>query len=514
MDENELLNEGERLKREDEILQNESSQLEAVNSNLNALINNQDASIWSIDTQYNYVLFNDFFKQVNKDIFGVELKRGLNSLSILPADIADFWKEKYDQALLGKQVRFEFVADTNDEAHIYDIALNPVISKQKIIGVSALSIEITEQKKAEQALLDSNTNMSAIMENTLESIWAINTNYEILYSNTVFTNSFLNSFGVKLKKGTNLLESLPDTLKPVWKARYDRALSNERFSFVDEINLDESIIYVEVSMNPIIRNNKVIGASFFANDISKRINALKALEENEQRLKESNVTKDKFFSIIAHDLKSPFNSIVGLSDLLVSSSEKGEDIERIAKIIQKSSHQAMNLITNLLEWARSQSGKIAFNPEYFNVTSILREEITAFESKSNKKQITINNKVNSNTIIFADKHMVSFIFRNLISNALKFTHCKGQITISSQLRNEEIIFSVIDNGVGIYPDDIPKLFVIDQSYSTIGTDNEQGTGLGLILCKEFTGKHKGRIWAKSKKNKGSEFYFSLPVNTI
>ncbi|WP_430813623.1 PAS domain-containing sensor histidine kinase [Carboxylicivirga sp. RSCT41] len=491
----------------------EDCQFEETNSNLNALINNQDASIWSIDCDYNYVIFNDYFKNAYKETFGITLEKGLNSLKILSPELAAYWKEKYDTALKGHQISFEFNNEHNNIVYTFKVSLNPVISNNTIIGVSALSVDITEQKSIKQSLLENNTNMMAIMENTLESIWAINTSYEILYSNSVFTREFYNSFGVRLERGSNLLKSLPEVLQPIWKARYDRALNNERFSFVDEIDIGDKIIYIEVSMNPIIRDNKVIGASFFANDISRRVNALKALEENEQRLKESNITKDKFFSIIAHDLKSPFTSIAGLSDLLVCEAQNGrnfENLEDTAKIIQKSSHQAMNLITNLLEWSRSQSGRMTFCPDHFDVTSILQEELSAFEAIAKQKQIKISNTIETGTIIFADRYMISSIFRNLISNALKFTNTSGKISITSQITEAEISFSVADSGVGIDIDDLPKLFVIDQNHSTAGTENEQGTGLGLILCKEFAEKHQGHIWAKSEKNKGSEFCFSLP----
>ena len=522
MDESELPNErlsdkNEALKQKVNCNNGEDCKFEETYSNLNALINNQDTSIWSIDSEYNYIIFNNYFKNAYKEAFGITLEKGLNSLDILSTELATFWKDKYDTALKGNQINFEFDNQHNNTVHTYKVSLNPVISNYTVIGVTALSVDITEQKSIKQILQESNTNMMAIMENTLESIWAINTSYEILYTNSVFNTEFYNSFGVKLEKGTNLLKSLPEGIQSTWKARYDRALNNERFSFVDEVHVGDKIIYIEVSMNPIIRDNKVIGASFFANDISRRVNALKALEENEQRLKESNITKDKFFSIIAHDLKSPFTSIAGLSDLLVSEAQNGrsiENIENTAKIIQKSSHHAMNLITNLLEWSRSQSGRMTFNPDYFDVTSVIQEELSAFESIARQKQIRINNTIISKTVVYADKYMISSIFRNLISNALKFTNSNGQISISSRLNEVEIFFSVSDTGVGIDTEDLPKLFVIDQNHSTNGTDNEQGTGLGLILCKEFTEKHQGHIWARSEKNKGSEFCFSLPVNTM
>ncbi|WP_289054228.1 sensor histidine kinase [Carboxylicivirga marina] len=509
-----LIEECQSLRQEIELCRNSSSTIEESTSSLNALINNQEASIWSIDSQYNYVIFNNHFKDAYLQAFGLKIKKGLNSLDVLDHELKEFWKEKYDQALNGQQIDFEFTNKADNKDFIFNVSLNPVISNGIVIGVAALSVDVTQQKCAANILAEKNANMLSIMDNTLESIWAINTSYEILFTNSVFKNEFYHSFGVMLEKGVNLLESLPDALRPIWKKRYDRALSNERFSFVDAIDVGDKIFYVEVSMNPMLHDEKVIGASFFANDITERKAAEDALIENEHRLKELNSTKDKFFSIIAHDLKSPFNSIVGLSDLLVVEAEKGNDISEIARIAQKSSHQAMDLISNLLEWSRTQSGKIDYNPEYFEVCHLLNQEIKAHNTYSRLKNITINNLIANHTLAHADKYMISCVFRNLLSNAIKFSHQGGEVNISSSKNDKYISFSIIDNGIGIDDDDINKLFVIDQNHSTPGTKNEQGTGLGLILCKEFIEMHNGRIWVNTKNKKGSEFCFSLPIISL
>lgn len=247
-------------------------------------------------------------------------------------------------------------------------------------------------------------------------------------------------------------------------------------------------------------------------DITERKEMEERLKENEARLRELNATKDKFFSIISHDLKSPFNSILGLSDLLIEQiQEKNfDDIEEYAGIIRDSSQRAMDLLLNLLEWSRSQTGRMEFSPEYAKLSTLINEAIELLDDSAQQKSITIHRELPRKMIAFVDKAMISTILRNLISNAIKFTHPHGQIVISNELKNEELIVAVSDNGVGIKKERINKLFRIDENQSSLGTQNEKGTGLGLVLCKEFIEKHGGRIWVESELGKGSKFYFAIP----
>lgn len=238
------------------------------------------------------------------------------------------------------------------------------------------------------------------------------------------------------------------------------------------------------------------------------------IKDNELKLIELNATKDKFFSIIAHDLKSPFNSIIGYGELLIEHvKEKNyERIEDFANIVLKSSYRAMDLLKNLMEWSQSQTGRLVFNPEKIEIKPFIDETTQFYEGIAKQKLITIKNNFPNNDTIFADEAMISTLFRNLISNAIKFTKPYGEIAISVEKKPNEYVFSVSDNGVGIPKDSIDKLFRIDQSFSTNGTNNEKGTGLGLILCKEFVEKHGGKIWVESEEGKGSSFYFTLPIS--
>lgn len=237
------------------------------------------------------------------------------------------------------------------------------------------------------------------------------------------------------------------------------------------------------------------------------------IKDNELRLIELNATKDKFFSIIAHDLKSPFNSIIGFSEQLVEQAkEKNYDkVNEYASIIFQSSIKAMDLLGNLMTWSQLESGRMPFNPEQFNVAEIINDVTSLAKENSEQKHIQIENKISPDTMVLADKKMISTVLRNLISNALKFTQIGGRITVSSINVKKEIIFTIMDDGVGISKERIEKLFTISENSSTLGTQKEKGTGLGLILCKEFIEKNNGKIWVESIVGNGSSFYFSLPT---
>lgn len=238
------------------------------------------------------------------------------------------------------------------------------------------------------------------------------------------------------------------------------------------------------------------------------------IKANEIKLIELNAAKDKFFSIIAHDLKTPFCSILGFSEQIreMVNEKKYEQIGELTNIIWQSSNRAVDLIMNLMTWALSQSGRIKFNPEYFEIDPIVNEVILLMKGSAEQKFITITNMFLSGIKVNADKAMISTVLRNLISNAIKFTQANGKITIISTLNNSEIIISISDSGVGIPKAKLDKLFITDEGHSTKGTQEEYGTGLGLILCKEFIDKNSGKIWAKSEVGIGSTFSFSLPLS--
>lgn len=248
-------------------------------------------------------------------------------------------------------------------------------------------------------------------------------------------------------------------------------------------------------------------------DITKMKVMINEIRITSDKLAKLNATKDKFFSIIAHDLRAPFTQVNALAELIKSdvAEKQYAEVDKEADLIFKSSQRAMGLLMNLLEWSRVQSGRIAFNPEQINLSKAINESILLLQENSKIKQISIHFSGDESLTCHADKNMFDSIIRNLLSNAIKFTHINGQININLTSQPNSIQVCVKDSGVGIEPTRAEKLFNIDGNQSTPGTLNEQGTGLGLVLCKEFVEKHGGKIWVTSKPEKGSTFCFSLPA---
>lgn len=247
-----------------------------------------------------------------------------------------------------------------------------------------------------------------------------------------------------------------------------------------------------------------------AHAISKK-NSEQQLKKFSEELQEINAAKDKFFSIIAHDLKSPFQGLIGLSRLIVE--EYGElseeELKSFVQALNDSAENTYGLIENLLEWSRLQTGKVKFNPSSIDVFTIIEEIKMLLYQTAELKKIKIINKVTPNTLIWGDKYMLSSLFQNLVSNSIKFTNRFGEIIIDADHLQNKVKVSVSDNGVGIDFEDIDKLFKIDESFATRGTEQEKGTGLGLILCKEIVNRHGGEIIIESQKGKGTKVIFTL-----
>ncbi len=233
-----------------------------------------------------------------------------------------------------------------------------------------------------------------------------------------------------------------------------------------------------------------------------------------EKLQDLNNTKDKFFSIIGHDLKGPLNSLTSFLNLLKNhtSSLSEVEIKNLANELDKSIKNLHSLLENLLTWARSQTDNIDLSPEQLNVYQLIEENIDLLQNQANNKDIDLRYEGNKNVMAIADKNSISTVIRNLMSNAIKFTHPHGTIQISTEEWKDAVEVSIKDNGVGMPKEVLDKLFTIGSKHSTLGTNKEKGTGLGLILCKEFVEKNNGKIMVASTPGAGSKFSFSLPKN--
>jgi PAS domain S-box-containing protein len=394
----------------------------------------------------------------------------------------------------------------------HNFSCNKVMKEGKVIGLEGFLIDSTEHKKAELALLESEKKYRFIVENVGEGIGFVNANEEFVVTNPAAERIFGVGKGELL--GKNLKDFLSEdqylAILNQTKTRKEGQESTYEFELTRPDGAKRSVFIIAVPQFD--DNNKFIGTHGIFRDITEQKQAELVLKESEIKLRQLNIDKDRFISILGHDLKNPFNNILGFSEILTDEIEslKKEEIKDIAKNINKSAQVTNNLLEEILLWARTQQGKIPFKPQILSFRDICKNILELLKPNAIAKNILINYSATDHINVFADIDMLKTVLRNLVSNAIKFTNNGGAIKINAEENSGNVIISVLDNGIGISPDNIAKLFDISQVLTTRGTAKETGTGLGLLLCKEFVEKHGGKIWVESTVDKGSTFYFTVP----
>jgi PAS domain S-box-containing protein len=375
-------------------------------------------------------------------------------------------------------------------------------------------IDFTSQKMKEELIRDSEERFKNMANTAPVMIWIADVEGLFSFVNKVWLDYSGEELGNQL--GMNWLNNVhPDDLDRLVK-EYQKALRTKKpfsieFRFMDKKSKYEWML---IKGRPQYNHENIymgfIGSCTSIHD-QKEIEA-KISNLNEE-LVQTIATKDKFFSIISHDLRSPLSGLIGILDILNTEYESLAEKEKKEFISHATtaSKTTFSLMENLLEWSRIQTGSINYQPERLNVQRLINNIGLLFEQNLENKEIEFINIIKPDLYAFADRSMTETIFRNLVSNAIKFTHQGGRIIISCKIDYDMAVIRIKDSGVGIEQENIPNLFSVDVSFSTKGTNKESGTGLGLIICKELVEKQKGKIWVESKKDEGSAFYFSVPV---
>jgi signal transduction histidine kinase len=314
----------------------------------------------------------------------------------------------------------------------------------------------------------------------------------------------------------NWLKSVhPDDLENLLNTYRNAFRSRQPFTFEFRLKGKENNFeWMMIKGTPrISRDNIFMGFIGSCTNINSQKEFEEKIKKVNEELTEINSVKDKFFSIISHDLRGPLGGLKGILEILARSYNSFDESEKQHIITEaaSSAKQTFSLIENLLNWSRVQSGKITNKPEKIELLMLINHLESLYNQNLKSKNIKFKIDVEPGVFIFADIKMTETVLRNLISNAIKFTKPNGEISVKSESEGNFVIIKVLDNGVGIEPENIDKLFKTDISFSTDGTESEKGTGLGLILCKEMVEKQGGKIGVESKKNEGSVFYFTLPA---
>lgn len=389
----------------------------------------------------------------------------------------------------------------------YILTLNMLFDKtNKHIGyIGELELDKDEKNKC---LEKAETSYKKFLDNIPIGIYRTTVAGELIFANKQLLKIFNYTNRSDIK---NVADTFID--KNYRKQKLKHWIEQEEYSDEFEIKTsDGRVIYVRDAGHLVKENGKPMYFDGALEDITEK----KALEK---KLNELNTSKNKFFSILSHDLKGAFGQFIGATDLIldeINNFDK-EQIENIVKLLNEQAERSYKLLENLLDWSKSQEGILKFQPEPIDLYVLINEIIEYYSQAAKKKFINLLLKLKGHLIVYADKYMLSTVLRNLVSNAIKFTDKGGIVSVSARevvdiegFVGKVLEVSVEDTGVGIEKERIENIFNLEGNYSTKGTGGEQGTGLGLVLCKEFIEKHGGKIWVDSELGKGSIFKFIIP----
>lgn len=488
------------------------AEVQAKEALLNTLIQTIPDMIWAKNVEGVYLICNKMFE----NYIGISKSKviGKSDFDIFERELADHFRA-HDQLAIAKNgpsINEEWItSSSNGQKALFETMKAPMYnSDNEIIGVVGISRDITERKQAEEQLRQSEEKYRKLIERMPDCVYR-----------STHCGRFVEVNPAMVKMlGYDSIEDLLsiDIKKQLYFSPEDREsltlqLNDKELDVFPLKKKDGSAIYVEDHGWYVKDSNgEIVYHEGIMRDVTERKMADMQLQQYSKELQELNATKDKFFSIIAHDLKSPFSSIIGLSEILKNDIRQLDitTIEQYVKIINYTSNNTFQLLENLLDWALIQRSHMEFRPETIVVNHIVNDILALTAPKADSKRIRLLNLIPENLVIKADENMVRTIFRNLISNAVKFTPSDGSIQISATKHAAHVEFSVKDSGMGISPENIGKLFNIGTTHVQRGTENEKGTGLGLMLCKEFVERHGGKIWAESEPGAGSDFKFTIP----
>ena len=411
--------------------------------------------------------------------------------------------------------RFEWIHKKKDGSDLpVEVMLTSIQLKGKPILYTVWR-DITERMQAEEKLRNERLLLRTVIDNIPATIYC----KDVDGHKTLANRAELKMIGAKSEDevlGKTDFDLYPKEIADEFFADDQTVIKN----LEPVINREELFIdgkgeqrWLLTSKIPMLDDNGgVIGLVGIGRDITERVKITKEIQERNEQLTKLNAEKDKFFSIIAHDLKSPFTGLLGLTELMVDCSDSftKEEFIEYSNSINQASQKLYKLLENLLEWAQVQRGTITFTPMNLDLAKIVSHSIDTIYQRAIQKQVTIINEITTSQQVFTDEKMTETVLRNLLSNAVKFTKSGGKIFVKAETIDDNTIrVSVEDTGVGIPQKDIERLFKIEEKVSSQGTEGESSTGLGLLLCKEFVEMHGGKIWVESENGKGSKFSFTI-----
>ena len=477
-----------------------------------SIIEDADSNILLLDEEFRVLNLNSGFYWIFIETYGIELRKGtsiLESMEDINPGLTQEWKERCINALSGTPIKVEDVFAIDGRKYYWEIHFKSSTRPDGSQVISVLSRDITVRRAYQKKILGNEANLRSILNTIEDSIWLINTDYELIDFNKDFFKKYKSAFGVKLKKGVSILDFIPDAVPVIreqWRERYESGLKGRPGKYVDTYLVNEDWRTFEIKLYPIVENSVVTGLTVYSRDITNQTRAEDLLKKQNEELIKINAELDRFVYSASHDLRAPLMSVKGLLNMVKLDPDK-ENMAHYLSLMEKSIHKLDSFISDIILYSRN--ARMDMMHKEINFHELLQESIDSLKFMDGADQVRSIRKVEIKGVFFSDYSRLLIVFNNMIANAVRYrdnwkadSYLKIDITADSD--KAVIIFS--DNGIGIQEEYIDKIF---KMFFRANADSK-GSGLGLYIVKGAVEKLNGSVRVQSKLGEGTTFMIEIP----
>lgn len=477
-----------------------------------SIIEDADSNVLLLDDEFRIINLNSGFYWIFIETYGIELKKGLSILSsmegINPA-LTQEWKERCMIALSGTPIKVEDVFEIDGRHYYWEIHFKSSARPDGSQIISVFSRDITVRKAYQKRILENESNLRAILNTIEDSIWLVNADKELIDFNKEFFKKYKQAYGVKLKRGVNILTLLPEEmgeLRDRWRSRYEIALKGRPGKYVDTYQQGEDTRTNEIKIYPIVENGNVTGLTVYSRDITNQTRAEDLLKRQNEELIKINAELDRFVYSASHDLRAPLMSVKGLLNMIKLDPDK-TNVDHYLGLIEQSVGKLDNFISDIINYSRNS--RMDVMPKEINFHELLQESIDALKFMEGAEQVRSIRKIEVHGAFYSDFSRLLIVFNNIISNAVRYRDPwkkESFLKIDIVANTDKASISFSDNGIGIQQEYVDKVF---KMFFRANADSK-GSGLGLYIVKGAVEKLAGTIQVQSKIGEGTTFTIEIP----
>jgi PAS domain S-box-containing protein len=477
-----------------------------------SIIEDADSNILLLDEEFRVINLNPGFYWIFFETYGIELKRGASILECMESvnlELTFEWKERCMAALSGMAIKVEDVFELEGRKYYWEIHFKSVTRPDSTQVISVFSRDVTVRKAFQKKLVENEANLRSILNTIEDSIWLVNTDYELIDYNKGFSKKHKQAFGMRIARGRNILDLLPEDnsrLREMWRIRYESGLRGRTGKYFDSYLVEKEWRTFETKTYPIVENGNVTGLTIYSRDITNQTRTEDLLKRQNEELIKINAELDRFVYSASHDLRAPLMSVKGLLNMIKVDPDK-ENAEHYLSLMERSVEKLDHFISDIINYSRNS--RMDIMPKEIDFHSLLQESIDSLKFMEGADAVKSIKNISIESPFYSDYSRLLIVFNNIISNAVRYRGVwkkDSYLRIDIRALNDKAYISFSDNGVGIAEEYIDKVF---KMFFRANADSK-GSGLGLYIVKSAIEKLQGCIKVESKLGEGTTFIIEIP----